>query len=122
MSLDPRAAARRAVAAHPDKPATAVLLDSPQMRLLVFRIAPGQAVPPHRSSSAVTLTVLEGSGVLSGEGDERTCNTGEIVAYSPNELHGMRATTRELLLLACITPRPGTGRPTTPLTSNAQDA
>jgi quercetin dioxygenase-like cupin family protein len=107
MALDPRTAARRAVAAHPDRPATAVLLDTPQMRLVVFRLAPGQAVPPHRSTSAVTLTVLEGSGLLSGEQEERAYHTGEMAAYAPNETHGMRTTTQELLLLACISPTPG---------------
>lgn len=114
MALDPRTAARNAVSARPDRPATAVLLDTPAMRLVVFRISPGQAVAPHRSASSVTLTVLEGSGVLSGEDGEHACAAGDLVAYAPNELHGMRATTQELLLLACITPRPGV-RPAAPL-------
>lgn len=109
--LDPRTAARDAVAAHPDRPATAVIHDAPDARLVVFRLAPGQAVPPHRSASTVLLTVLEGSGMLSGEGgggpSERVCAAGDTIAYEPNELHGMRADGRELLLLATITPSPG---------------
>jgi quercetin dioxygenase-like cupin family protein len=113
--LDPLAAARDAVAAHPDRPATAIIHDAPDARLVVFRLAPGQAVPPHRSASTVLLTVLEGSGVLSGEGareggrspSERVCAAGDTIAYEPNELHGMRADGGELLLLATITPRPG---------------
>jgi quercetin dioxygenase-like cupin family protein len=109
--LDPRAAARAAVAANPARPATAVIHDEPDARLVVFRLAPGQAVPPHRSASTVLLTVLEGAGVLSGEDggapQERACAAGDAVAYAPNELHGMRAEERELLLLATITPRPG---------------
>lgn len=108
IALDPRAAARAAVAAHPERPATAVLLDVPDVRLVVFRLAAGQAVPPHRSPSSVTLTVLEGTGTLSGEHDERTCAVGEVVAFEPDELHGMRATDGELLLMAAITPRPAT--------------
>jgi quercetin dioxygenase-like cupin family protein len=104
--LDPRAAARAAVAASPSRPATAVLLDTPDVRLVVFRIAPGQAVPPHRSPSSVTLSVLEGSGTLSGGDAERRCAAGDVVAYAPEELHGMRAEGEELLLLATIAPRP----------------
>ena len=107
IALDPRAAARAAVAATPGRPATAVLLDTPDVRLVVFRIAPGQAVPPHRSPSTVTLTVLEGSGTISGAGVERSCSAGDVVSYAPEELHGMRATAEELLLLATIAPRPG---------------
>lgn len=111
-TLRPASAARAAVAAHPDRPATAVVHDDADARLVVFRLAPGQAVPPHRSASTVMLTVIEGSGLLSGESDgapvERPCVAGDVVTYAPNELHGMRADgDDELLLLATITPRPG---------------
>ncbi|HEU4629924.1 MAG TPA: cupin domain-containing protein [Gemmatimonadaceae bacterium] len=85
----------------------AILHDAPDVRLVVFRLAPGQAVPPHRSTSSVLLTVLEGAGTLSGAGAERRCTAGDVVAYAPEELHGMRADDGELLLLATITPRPG---------------
>jgi quercetin dioxygenase-like cupin family protein len=109
--LDPTRAAREAVAANPDRPATAILDDTPDARLVVFRLAPGQAVPPHRNASTVLLSVLAGSGVLSGEHAgapvERPCVAGDVVVYAPNELHGMRAAAEELLLLATITPRPG---------------
>ena len=121
MPLDPRGAARRAVSANPDRPATAVLLDTPDIRLVVFRLAPGQVVPPHRSSSTVMLTVLEGNGILSGEQDERVCGTGDMVAYPANERHGMRATTQELLLLACLTPRPGSRPAVPPITAEAPE-
>jgi quercetin dioxygenase-like cupin family protein len=110
-ALDPRRAAREAVAPNPSRPATAILDDSADARLVVFRLAPGQAVPPHRSASTVQLTVLEGAGVLTGEDDgaprEHACAAGDVVLYAPNELHGMRAGDAELLLLATITPRPG---------------
>ena len=113
-ALDPRRAAREAVAANASRPATAIIDDSPDARLVVFRLAPGQEVPPHRSASTVQLTVLEGAGVLSGEEAgaprERRCDAGDVVVYAPGELHGMRAERGELLLLATITPRPGAPR------------
>lgn len=112
IALDPLAAARGAVSANPSRPATAVLLDAPDLRLVVFRIAPGQEVAPHRSPSTVTLTVLQGTGIVSGADTLRTCAPGDVVAYDPEELHGMRATDGEFLLLAAITPRPG-ARPAT---------
>jgi quercetin dioxygenase-like cupin family protein len=108
---DPRDVARTAVAANASRPATAILHDTADVRQVVFRLAPGQSVPPHRSASTVMLTVLEGSGILSGEEDGATvelhCVPGETVAYVPDELHGMRAEGETLLLLATITPRPG---------------
>jgi quercetin dioxygenase-like cupin family protein len=109
--LDPIGTARAAVSARGDRPAMSILHDSADARLITFRLAPGQTVPPHRSSSTVILTVLSGTGVLSGDPaatpSERRCTVGDIVAYEPNELHGMRADTDELIVLATITPRPG---------------
>ncbi len=104
-------AARNAVSFNPDKPASATLLDTPDVRLIVFRLAPGQEVPPHGNASTVLLTVLSGSGVVGGLDDgtpcERTCTVGDAIAYAPHETHFMRATHEEFLLLATITPRPG---------------
>lgn len=104
--LDVGRAATDAVAANPTRPATAVLYDSPDARVIVFRIAPGQVVPPHRNESTVMLTVVSGRGIVSGGDDERAVDPGEVVVYEPSELHGMRAVDDELVLVATITPRP----------------
>ena len=106
--IDPIAAARSAVAAHPERPATATIHDSEDARLVVFRLGPGQKVAPHRSRSSVMIHVLEGSGILSGQDQEVRCARGAVVTYDPEELHGMRAEEEELLLMATIAPRPGT--------------
>ena len=112
-TLDPHGAARNAISARPGRPATAILHDSPDTRLVVFRLAPGEQVAPHRSTSAVQLYVLHGNGFVTGEGSggehESPCAEGDVVVYAPNELHGMRADGDELMLLATITPRPGGG-------------
>ena len=107
ITLDPRQAALDAAAASATRPATAILFDSADIRLVVFRIAPGQCVAPHQNPSTVTLTVLSGQGLLSGRDGERLCKSGDVIAYDPGEAHGMRATDSELHLLAAITPRPG---------------
>ena len=107
IALDPLQASRDAVATSPTRPATAILHDSPDLRLVVFRILPGQSVAPHHNPSTVTLTVLEGAGFLSGGEGERACRAGEMVTYEPGETHGMRSERESLYLLATITPRPG---------------
>jgi len=84
----------------------ALIHDGPDARLVVFRIAAGQALPVHTSPSTVVLHVLSGSGLVSGAGEERAVSAGTVVAYEPREPHGMRATTGELILLAVIAPRP----------------
>jgi quercetin dioxygenase-like cupin family protein len=105
--IHPRQAAADAVAPDARRPATAILHDSPDARAVVFRISPGQAVPPHRSTSTVMLTVMAGRGTVSGADGEREVDAGEVVVYEPNELHGMRASDETFVLLATITPRPG---------------
>lgn len=105
--LEPAVAAAGAKSANPTRPATAMLHDSADARLVVFRIEPGQAVAPHQSPSTVTLSVLAGPALLSGGDGERRCETGALVVYAPGELHGMRALDATVLLLATITPRPG---------------
>jgi quercetin dioxygenase-like cupin family protein len=106
-TVDIPRAAREAVAANANRPATTVVHDSPDARLIVFRIAAGQAVPPHRNASAVTLAVISGRGFIRGGEEEQAVAPAEIVVFEPNELHGMRAELEELVLLATITPRPG---------------
>ncbi len=106
-TVDIKKAAADAVTANPNRPATAVVHDTDDARLIVFRLSPGQLVPPHRNGSTVTLTVVSGHGFIAGEGEERDVAPGETVIFAPNELHGMRATTEQLVLLATITPRPG---------------
>jgi quercetin dioxygenase-like cupin family protein len=105
--IHPRTAAAGAVAADARRPATAIVHDSPDARSVVFRIAPGQSVPPHRSTSTVMLTVMAGRGTVSGADGEKDVEAGEVVVYEPNEIHGMRAGDDTFVLLAIITPRPG---------------
>ena len=119
-TTDIRKAAAEAVAANPSRPATAVIHDAADARLVVFRIAPGQAVPPHRSVSTVALTVISGAGFIGGEADERAVTPGLTTIFEPNELHGMRATTEELVLLAIISPRPGSRSAATVEASTAE--
>ena len=103
---DPAAVAREAVAAHPGRPAMALVHDAPEARLVVFRIAAGQAVPVHTSASTVVLHILSGTGLVSGGDGEREVSAGTVIAYQPREPHGIRANTEELNVLAVITPRP----------------
>jgi quercetin dioxygenase-like cupin family protein len=106
IACEPGAAAASARPAHPGRPAMQVLHDSDDVRLLVFRIAPGQAVPVHRSSSSVVLQVLSGSGVVQHAEGEFPVSAGAVLVYAPGEPHGMRAIGEELTLLATVAPRP----------------
>ena len=96
-----------AVSAGRDRPAVAVVHDHADARLVVFRIAPGQQVAAHTSSSSVFLTVVSGRGFVSGGEGERDVRAGDVLAIAPREPHGMRADAEELVIAALIAPRPG---------------
>jgi len=81
--------------------------DVPDARVVVFRIEAGQEVAPHMSTSTVLLAIIEGSGTVSGASGESTVRAGDLVTYEVGELHGMKAGSEQLVLVAIITPRPG---------------
>ena len=101
------ALAEGAVSGRSERPATAVLHDSPDARVVVFRIEPGQEVTPHTSTSTVLLSVVAGRGMVSGASGEQAVIPGDLVAYDVGELHGMRAAGERLVIAAVIAPRPG---------------
>lgn len=96
---------REMQAFSPAGPRSTLLADGPAARYALFCLEPGQAVPPHVSPSAVSLTVLEGEGSVTGGEGEAALKSGTMVLFAPNEPHGFTARTR-LVALAAITPRP----------------
>ncbi|MEO7363363.1 MAG: cupin domain-containing protein [Gemmatimonadaceae bacterium] len=100
--VDPMNAALEAVAAMPTRPATAAIHDTPAVRLVVFRIEPGQEVAAHTNSGTVILTVLSGTGSILGGTEWRELGPGSVVAYAPDEPHSMKADTERFCLMATI--------------------
>jgi quercetin dioxygenase-like cupin family protein len=98
--------AAAAVTANASRPATALIHDSANARVVVFRIEPGQQVPVHTSASTVLLIVISGAGVVAGATGDRDVRAGDIVAYDVDEPHGMRANKEPLVIAAVIAPRP----------------
>ena len=90
-----------------DRPATQLLHDEPNVRVVAFTVAPGQAVPPHVSDSTVVVQVLGGEGLFRGEGSEERLGPGGTAVYAPGERHSMEPAGAEpLRFLAVIAPRP----------------
>lgn len=98
--------AAAAVTANATRPATALIHDSADARVVLFRIEPGQQVPVHTSASTVLLIVISGAGVVAGAAGDRDVRAGDIVAYDVEEPHGMRANEEPLVIAAVIAPRP----------------
>ncbi|MEO8479678.1 MAG: cupin domain-containing protein [Gemmatimonadota bacterium] len=100
--IDLEGSAHDAVTANPTRPATAVLHDTPAVRLVVFRIEPGQQVAMHTNPGTVLLTVISGNGTILGDNESHEVGVGSMVAYAPGELHGMQAASEQFCLLATI--------------------
>jgi quercetin dioxygenase-like cupin family protein len=98
--------AAAAVTANPTRPATALIHDTADARVVLFRIEPGQQVPVHTSTSTVILMIISGAGVVAGATGDRDVRAGDIIAYDVEEPHGMRAKDEPLVLAAVIAPRP----------------
>jgi quercetin dioxygenase-like cupin family protein len=101
------ALAKLAAAASPGRPATSVIHDTPDARLVLFRLAPSQSVAVHKSTSTVVLVVLSGTGYVTGDGNDREVLEGDVAVFAPGEPHGMTAPVEEMVLLTIIAPRPG---------------
>jgi quercetin dioxygenase-like cupin family protein len=102
--------ASKAVSGSVGRAASAIVHDSPDVRLVVFRMNLDDSVAMHTSTSTVVLSAISGTGVISGpvggEIQDVTVSTGTVVTFEPNELHGMRASQGPFVVLAAITPRP----------------
>ena len=88
------------------RPASAIVHDEANVRVIAFHLAPGQAVPPHHSASTVTVHVVSGRGTFTGADDEAVLGPGESAVYAPGETHGMTAGDEALHFIALVTPRP----------------
>ena len=110
---------------NPDRPATQLLHDEPNTRIVAFNLLPGQVgnaclygATGGRSFIAGMVgqrfavrnsgahTVVEGTGDFTGDDGEVRLQAGEAVVYSPGEVHAIRAIEHSLRFIAVITPRP----------------
>lgn len=92
--------------ARPDRPATAILHDEPNVRVIAFHLLAGQRVPPHDSTSTVVVQVIAGTGTFTGDGARVVLGPGESAVYAPGETHGIEAGEGPLHFVALVTPRP----------------
>lgn len=92
--------------ARADRFATRILHDEEGARVVAFHLAPGQQVPPHRSTSSVIVQVVEGTGRFRGSDGEALLGPGETAVFAPGEEHSIDAGPSSLRFVAVIAPRP----------------
>ena len=88
-----------------DRPASELLFDSDDVRIVRFSLKAGQEIKPHTSTSSVGMLIVSGSGTI-GVGDETISGGPGTLAVCPkNVSHGFVAKT-DMVLTAFIAPRP----------------
>ncbi len=88
-----------------DYPVVDEILDTPNLKAVLFSLDEGQEIPPHVSSSEVIMLVLKGEGRFTSENGELDVKQGILGHYTPEELHGFKAS-KKMVVLAFIVPNP----------------
>lgn len=88
-----------------DKLTKEMLFDSPEMRIALMCLEPGQKLTPHKAPLRLLMYVVEGKGTFTVgeekiEADEKTC-----IPCEPMVEHGFEADKGEkLVVMAVVTP------------------
>jgi quercetin dioxygenase-like cupin family protein len=83
------------------------VVDAPGLRVVVFRLAPGQEVPDHAAAHHVLMMVRSGAGELRAGERRVAAAPGDWLHAPPGVSHGFRAGEAGLEVLAVIaTPGP----------------
>lgn len=94
-------------ASREERPATEILHDEPNVRVIAFHLLPGQKIPPHKNNSTVLVQVVSGSGRFHGAESDAWLSEGQGALYEPGEMHAIEAGAAPLRFLAILSPRPG---------------
>lgn len=89
-----------------NKMVTEIVHSCQDMRVIVINLSPGQVLPPHSSSSSVSLQVIAGRGELLSGCDWVPAGAGTLRFYPPQEPHGARAVDEPVTVMATLAPRP----------------
>jgi quercetin dioxygenase-like cupin family protein len=91
---------------RPERPATAVVHNEPNLRVIAFHLLPGQRVPPHHSAGTVLVRVVSGRGVFRGDDGDAVLGPGDRAVYRPGETHAIEAADEALHFEAILAPGP----------------
>lgn len=86
-------------------PTPRLLVDEPELRVLLGGLEPGGRIPPHPERRAI-YTALEGEGFLFLDGAALPFREGAVVVAPAGSSRGIEATTRLAFLAVRIGPDP----------------
>jgi quercetin dioxygenase-like cupin family protein len=77
---------------------------APNFAMRVIEFAPGAVFTPHEHPFEHEIFVLEGAGVVEGQGGEIAMQPGMTIYVPPDEVHGYRNTGDGPLRFVCVIP------------------
>jgi quercetin dioxygenase-like cupin family protein len=84
------------------------VLATPELRVVLFSFAAGQALTEHTSTARALLHVLSGEGELQFGAEQRIFHAGEILHLPPNVPHAVRAIEPMTMMLVLAPERKAT--------------
>jgi quercetin dioxygenase-like cupin family protein len=78
-------------AARSGRPASELVHDEPNVRIVCFHLLEGQCIPAHASDSTVVVEVIGGGGVFRGADHAAELEAGASAVFAPGELRAIEA-------------------------------
>ncbi|GBE36079.1 cupin domain protein [bacterium BMS3Bbin07] len=90
---------------YPDKISREMLADTPEMRVALMCLEPGQELKPHKAPLRLMMYCVEGRGVFTVGDEEIEADEKTAILCDPMVSHGFKASKGErLVVMAVVTP------------------
>ncbi len=90
---------------YPDRISREMLADTPEMRVALMCLEPGQELKPHKAPLRLMMYCVEGRGVFTVGDEEIEADEKTAILCDPMVQHGFKASKGErLVVMAVVTP------------------
>lgn len=90
---------------HPDRISREMLAESPEMRVALMCLEPGQELKPHKAPMQLLMHCVEGSGTFTIGEEKHEADAGTAFFCEPMLPHGFSADKgQRLVVMAVVTP------------------
>ena len=90
---------------HPDKISREMIAESPEMRVALMCLEPGQELKPHKAPMQLLMYCVEGKGTVTIGEEEHEASAQKAFFCEPMLPHGFAADKGEkLVIMAVVTP------------------
>jgi quercetin dioxygenase-like cupin family protein len=96
---------KKLITFHPDRISREMIGETPEMRVALMCLEPGQELQPHKAPLRLMMYCVEGKGVFTVGDQEIEADEKTAILCDPMVPHGFRASKGErLVVMAVVTP------------------